>query len=77
MRDAGGAWRGGGARHPRMGGESGDFGGGGGFPEPMEQMERFAFYDAGRGRDVALAVATAEQRIFGNVLLTIGVIKPD
>ena len=49
----------------------------GGFAEPMERIERFAFYEAGRGRDVALAVATAEQRIYGNVLLTIGVIKPE
>ena len=49
----------------------------GGFTDPFERIERFAFYDAGRGQDVALAVATAEQRIYGNVLLTIGVIKPD
>ena len=48
-----------------------------GFAEPMEQIERFAFYDAGRGRDVALAIATGEQRIYANVLLTIGVIKPE
>ena len=48
-----------------------------GFTEPMEQIERFAFYDAGRGRDVALAIATGEQRIYANVLLTIGVIKPE
>ena len=50
---------------------------GGGFTEPLERVERFAFYEAGRGRDVALAVATAEQRIYGNVLLTIGVITPE
>lgn len=49
----------------------------GGFNDPMDRIERFAFYEAGRGRDVALAVATAEQRIYGNVLLTIGVIKPE
>ena len=48
-----------------------------GFTEPMQQIERFAFYEAGRGRDVALAVATGEQRIYANVLLTIGVIKPE
>ena len=48
-----------------------------GFVEPMEQIERFAFYDTGRGRDVALAIATGEQRIYANVLLTIGVIKPE
>ena len=49
----------------------------GGFTDPLQRIERFAFYDAGRGQDVALAVATAEQRIYGNVLLTIGVIKPE
>ena len=48
-----------------------------GFTEPMQQIERFAFYEAGRGRDVALAIATGEQRIYANVLLTIGVIKPE
>ena len=48
-----------------------------GFTEPMEQIERFAFYETGRGRDVALAIATGEQRIYANVLLTIGVIKPE
>ena len=48
-----------------------------GFTEPMERIERFAFYEAGRGRDVALAIATGEQRIYANVLLTIGVIKPE
>ena len=50
---------------------------GAGFTDPMQRIERFAFYEAGRGRDVALAVATAEQRIYANVLLTIGVIKPE
>ena len=47
-----------------------------GFTEPLERIERFAFYEVGRGRDVALAIATGEQRIYANVLLTIGVIKP-
>ena len=65
------------AEDPPIWGEFRDILAAGGFTEPMEKMERFAFYDAGRGRDVALAVATAEQRIFGNVLLTMGVIKPD
>ncbi len=40
-------------------------------------LERFAFYDAARGRDVALVIATGEQRIYANILLTIGVIPPD
>ena len=43
---------------------------------PLEQLERFAFYEAGRGQDVALTIATGEQRIYANLLLTIGVIKP-
>ena len=48
-----------------------------GFTGPLEQLERFAFYEAGRGADVALAVATGEQRIYANLLLTIGVIRAD
>ena len=47
-----------------------------GFTGPLDQLERFAFYEAGRGADVALAVATGEQRIYANLLLTIGVIRP-
>ena len=47
-----------------------------GFAEPLDEIERFAFYDAGRGADVALAIATGEQRIYANLLLTIGVIQP-
>ena len=46
-----------------------------GFAGPLERLERFAFYEAGRGADVALAVATGEQRIYANLLLTIGVIR--
>ena len=36
-------------------------------------VERFAFYDAARGPDVAFVVATGDQRICANLLLTIGV----
>jgi L-fucose mutarotase len=36
-------------------------------------MERFAFYAAARGPDVAFVVATGDQRICANLLLTIGV----
>ena len=48
-------------------------------PDGMELglLERFAFYDAARSRDVALVIATGEQRIFANILLTIGVVPPD
>jgi L-fucose mutarotase len=44
---------------------------------PLQYLERFAFYDAARGRDVALVIATGEQRIYANILLTIGVVPPD
>ncbi len=37
---------------------------------------RFPFYDAARSPETALVIATAEQRIYANILLTIGVIPP-
>ncbi len=43
---------------------------------PLSPMGRFEFYDAARGADTALVIATAEQRIYANVLLTIGVVMP-
>ncbi|GAB4436347.1 MAG: RbsD/FucU family protein [Anaerolineae bacterium] len=43
----------------------------------LEPLERFAFYDAARDPNVALVIATAEQRIYANILLTIGVIPPE
>lgn len=43
---------------------------------PLQPTERFAFYDAARDRDVALVIATGEQRIYANLLLTIGVVMP-
>jgi L-fucose mutarotase len=43
----------------------------------LEPLERFAFYDAASEPDVALVVATGEQRIYANILLTIGVVMPD
>lgn len=42
----------------------------------LQPLGRFAFYDAARGPDLALAVATGERRIYANILLTIGVIPP-
>jgi L-fucose mutarotase len=39
---------------------------------PIAGLERFAFYDACKGTDVAAIVATGDQRLFGNLLLTIG-----
>ena len=41
----------------------------------LEMIDRFAFYDAARAPDVCLTVATGEQRIYANVLLTIGVVR--
>jgi len=37
---------------------------------------RFAFYDRCMDRDVCLVIATGEQRLYANILLTIGVVKP-
>ena len=39
----------------------------------LSVVERFAFYEAARGPDVAFVVATGDQRICANLLLTIGV----
>ena len=43
----------------------------------LQRLERQAFYDAGRGPDVGLLIATGEQRIYANLLLTIGVVQPE
>ena len=43
----------------------------------LQPLGRFEFYDAARGPDLALAVATGERRIYANILLTIGVVPPD
>jgi L-fucose mutarotase len=43
----------------------------------LQFLERFAFYDAARGPDVALVIASGEQRIYANILLTLGVVPPD
>lgn len=42
----------------------------------LDGLERFAFYAAARQPDVALVVATGEQRIYANLLLRIGVRQP-
>jgi len=44
---------------------------------PLQRLGRFQFYDMARGADLALAIATGEQRIYANLLLTIGVVMPD
>lgn len=42
----------------------------------LAPIERFAFYDAAGTPDVCLTVATGDQRLYANLLLTIGVVKP-
>ena len=37
---------------------------------------RFKFYDLARDTDCGLVIATGEQRIYANILLTIGVVPP-
>jgi L-fucose mutarotase len=43
---------------------------------PIETMSRYPFYDLARDQDTALVIATAERRIFANVMLRIGVRDP-
>lgn len=40
----------------------------------LEPLDRFAFYEAASSDDVALVIATGEQRLYANILLTIGVV---
>ena len=42
----------------------------------LNRIERFEFYEAASDSEVALLIATADQRIFANLLLTIGVVFP-
>jgi L-fucose mutarotase len=44
---------------------------------PLQRLGRYEFYDMARGPDLALAIATGEQRIYANILLTIGVVMPE
>lgn len=41
----------------------------------LRGLERFKFYDQAASPDVCLTIATGEQRIYANLLLTIGVVK--
>ena len=47
-----------------------------GQPPALAEIERFAFYEAARQPDVCLTIVTADQRMYANLLLTIGVIIP-
>jgi L-fucose mutarotase len=42
----------------------------------LSKIERFKFYDAASTPEVCLTIATGDQRIYANLLLTIGVVKP-
>ena len=42
----------------------------------IQPLERFAFYRAVSEPTVCLVIATGEQRIYANILLTIGVVPP-
>lgn len=42
----------------------------------LQPLGRFEFYDAARGPDLAVAIATGERRVYANLLLTIGVVPP-
>lgn len=44
---------------------------------PLQTLGRFEFYDTVRGKDTALVIATGEQRVYANILLTIGVVPPN
>lgn len=41
----------------------------------LQPLERFAFYAASRDDSVALLIATGEERVYANILLTIGVVN--
>lgn len=45
--------------------------------EALQKLSRHEFYSAVRGEDVALVIATGETRLYGNLLLTIGVVEAD
>ena len=42
----------------------------------LQALERFAFYDEAKKDNCCLVIATGEQRIYANILLTIGVVPP-
>ncbi len=42
----------------------------------LQPLGRFEFYDAARQRDLALVITTGEQRLYANLMLTIGVVPP-
>ena len=43
---------------------------------PFASLERFDFYDEASGPDTALVIASGEQRVYANLLMTVGVVPP-
>ncbi|WP_182880030.1 RbsD/FucU family protein [Microbispora sp. H10949] len=43
---------------------------------PIQVLPRFGFYEAAKEPDVAFAVATGDDRLYANLLLTIGYVVP-
>jgi L-fucose mutarotase len=43
---------------------------------PLRPLPRLEFYAAGRGPDLSVAVASGDERLYSNVLLTVGYITP-
>jgi len=43
---------------------------------PLRELERFEFYAACREPDLAVCVATGDDRLYANLLLTVGFIAP-
>jgi len=44
-------------------------------PSEFEQIDRLEFYEVVRDSDVCLVIASGDQRIYANLMLTIGVVK--
>ena len=42
----------------------------------LTKLDRFEFYEEASGPDTCLQIVTGEQRIYANLLLTIGVVAP-
>lgn len=42
----------------------------------LDGVERFAFYQLAKQDDVALVIASGDQRLYANILLTVGVVPP-
>jgi L-fucose mutarotase len=48
-----------------------------GGPGELARLERMAFYEEASGADVALTVVSGETRLYANLLLRIGVVRPE